>query len=84
MPAGCAAPLPERLLLAPQPEKDVADGGGADDDVDGDDDDDDDGVDDDGDDDEEQMMGNWRGGAKGLLRGAQEESVDGTISISFW
>ena len=53
-------------------------------DDDDDDDDDDDGVDDDGDDDEEQMMGNWRGGAKGLLRGAREESVDGTISISFW
>ena len=40
------------MLLAPQPEKDVADGGGADDDVDGDDDDDADGVDGDDDDDD--------------------------------
>ena len=39
--------------------------------------------DDDDDDVEEQMIGNWRGGAKGLLRGAREESVDGTIIISF-
>ena len=43
------------------------------------------GGDDDGDGDDvgEQMIGNWRGGAKGLLRGTQGESVDGTIIISF-